>query len=74
MTTLETMLQATDDLKYLNRLNKADFCMLLFYKSEQTYVDRKWELFQEDKLAFIWSCSQDKIQILVDFINDCKGN
>ena len=74
MTTTETMLQVTNDLKYLQRLNKVDFWELLFTHSEKTYVDRKWNLFQEDKLGFIWSCSTDKVQILVKYIEDCKGN
>ena len=74
MTTTETMLQVTNDLKYLQRLNKVDFWELLFTHSEKTYVDRKWNLFQEDKLGFIWSCSTDKVKILVKYIEDCKGN
>ena len=72
MTTAETLLQVTNDLKYLQRLNKVDFWELLFTHSEKTYVDRKWNLFQQDKLGFIWSCSADKVQILVKYINDCK--
>ena len=74
MTTTETMLQVTNDLKYLQRLNKVDFWELLFTHSEKTYVDRKWNLFQQDKLGFIWSCSTDKVQILVKYIENCKGN
>jgi len=74
MTTTETMLQVTNDMKYLQRLNKVEFWEILFTHSEKTYVDRKWELFQTDKLGFIWSCSTDKVQILVDYITDCKGN
>ena len=73
MTTLETMLQVTDDLKFLNRLNKNGFKTLLFPNSIDSYVTPKWNLFQEDKLAFIWSCSPDKVKILVDYINDCKN-
>ena len=74
MTTTETMLQVTNDLKYLQRLNKVDFWELLFTHSEKTYVDRKWNLFQQDKLGFIWSCSTDKVKILVKYIENCKGN
>jgi hypothetical protein len=74
MTTLKTMLQITDDMKYLGRLNKEEFSQLLFPHSESTYVNHKWSLFQDDKLEFIWSCSVDKVKILVDFINDCEGN
>ena len=73
MTTTEIMLEVTNDLKYLQRLNKVAFWELLFTHSEKTYVDRKWKLFEEDKLGFIWSCSTDKVQILVKYIEDCKG-
>ena len=73
MMTLETMLQFTDDLKYLNRLSKEGFKTLLFPRSLDSYVHPKWNLFQEDKLAFIWSCSPDKVKILVYYINDCKN-
>ena len=75
MTTTETMLEVTNDLKYLQRLHKIDFWMLLFPQSHEPYVDRKWELFQNDVISFIWSCSTDKVQIMVKYINDCKeGN
>jgi len=73
MTTIETMLEVTNDMKYLQRLHKIDFWMLLFPHSQEPYVDRKWKLFQHDLIGFIWSCSTDKIQILVKYINDCKA-
>lgn len=72
MTTIETMLEVTNDLKYLQRLHKIDFWMLLFPQSHEPYVDRKWELFQNDVIGFIWSCSTDKVKIIVKYINDCK--
>tara|TARA_B100000686_G_scaffold114019_1_gene121588 strand:- start:1257 stop:1487 length:231 start_codon:yes stop_codon:yes gene_type:complete len=72
MTTIETMLEVTNDMKYLQRLDKGDFWFLLFPQSNKPYVDRKWELFERDKVGFIWSCSADKVQILVKYINDCK--
>ena len=67
------MLQITDDMKYLNRLNKNGFKTLLFPDSMDSYVNHKWSLFEDDKLEFIWSCSVDKVKILVDYINDCKN-
>ena len=72
--TFTQLLEASNDAKYLQRLNKADFWELLFPNSEQTYVDNKWELWQEGKMEFLWSCSVDKIKILARFIDDCKGN
>ncbi len=72
MTTIETMLEVTNDMKYLQRLHKMEFWTLLFPHSTDIYVDRKWKLFQTDLIGFIWSCSTDKVQILVKYINDCK--
>jgi|TARA_A100001388_G_scaffold274323_1_gene257765 hypothetical protein len=68
----QDFLAILNDLKYLHRLNRDEFWDLLFPKSLEYYVEPKWELFQNDKLSFLWSCSMDKIQILVDYINDCK--
>jgi hypothetical protein len=59
-------------LKYLNRLNKQEFTNLLFFGSVDSYVDSKWELFQSDKLAFLWSCSKDKTLLLANYIDECK--
>ena len=75
MPTIETMLEVTNDMKYLQRLHKIDLWSLLFPQSHEPYVSRKWDLFQTDMMGFIWSCSTDKIQIIVKYINDCKdGN
>ncbi len=65
--------EVTDELKYLNRLNKAEFHDLFFPQSNNTYVDRKWDRFNRDKLSFIWGCSLDKLQIVVDYIERCKN-
>ena len=73
MTNYKTMLRIVDDLKYLDRLTKVEFWELLFTHSNKPYVDGKWHLFKDDKLGFIDSCSVDKIKILVDYINNCKG-
>ena len=72
--TFTQLLNASDDAKYLQRLNKQEFWDLLFPTSEQTYVDNKWELWLEGKMEFLWSCSVDKIKILAQYIDDCKGN
>ena len=68
------MLRVVDDLKYLDRLTKVEFWEVLFTHSGKHYVDAKWDLFIQDKLCFIDSCSLDKVKILVDFINECKGD
>ena len=73
LTNYKTMLRIVDDLKYLERLTKVEFWELLFTYSNKPYVDAKWDLFKNDKLGFIDSCSVDKIKILVDYINNCKG-
>lgn len=70
--TKNTLLQATEDAKYLNRLNRDSFKKLLFPKSEDSYVDRKWDLFQRNMMEFMWSCSKDKLQLLAKYITERK--
>ena len=72
--TFTQLLNASNDAKYLNRLNKQDFWELLFPDSEEYYVDNKWELWQEGKMEFLWSCSVDKVKILAQYIDTCKRN
>ena len=52
--TFTQLLNASNDAKYLNRLNKQDFWELLFPHSEEYYVDNKWELWQEGKMEFLY--------------------
>ena len=76
MTTTETMLEVTNDLKYLQRLHKIDFWMLLFPQSHEPYVDRKWGIISKrcDKFSF-GLVQQTRFKIMVKYINDCKeGN
>jgi len=73
MNTYEILKQAQNDAKYLNRLTQKQFALLLFPVSLDHYVNSKWELFSKDKLEFMWSCSYDKLQLLADFIDTCKG-
>lgn len=70
--TKNILLQATNDAKYLNRLNRESFKKLLFPKSEDYYVDEKWALFQAGMMAFLWSCSADKFSLIAKFITECK--
>ena len=72
--TFTQLLNASNDAKYLQRLNKQEFWELLFPNSEQYYVDNKWKLWEAGKMEFLWSCSVDKIKILAQYIEDCKGN
>lgn len=73
MNTYEVLKQAQNDAKYLNRLNREKFALLLFPGSLDHYVNPKWDLFSKDKLEFMWSCSYDKLQLLADYIDTCKG-
>ena len=68
------MLRVVDDLKYLDRLTKVEFWEGEDGKTPTIYALDKWDLFIQDKLEFIRSCSVDKVKILVDFINECKGD
>lgn len=73
MIELKEMISVIDDMKYLNRLNQPLFYGLLFQGNQIThYEERKWELFQTDRLGFLWSCSVDKLEILWNFVAECK--
>tara|TARA_R100001510_G_scaffold34133_1_gene30632 strand:- start:30291 stop:30533 length:243 start_codon:yes stop_codon:yes gene_type:complete len=63
--TLRLML---DQLKYLNRLNKHEFGNLLFPNAVPEYLQEKWTLFSNNMLAFLWSCDQERLVRLVDYI------
>ncbi len=74
MNTYEIMKQASNDAKYLNRLNRFDFGELLFLNSPAEYVDKKWDIFQRGMMEFMWSCSYDKLKLLANYIDNCKGD
>lgn len=65
----DALTQVLDDLKYLNRLSKWEFKELLF-PNAQCYADRKWVQFQANPLHFLWSCSSDKLLILLNYIEE----
>ena len=73
MNTYEILKHAQEDLKYLERLNYLEFKELLFPTTIETYSIPKWELFSDNKLSFIWSCSYDKLKLLANYIDNCKG-
>jgi hypothetical protein len=66
---LETTIEVTNGLKTLNNLNYTAFRELLFPDAMDYYVEDKWSLFREDMLRFIWSCSYDRIELIVNYIN-----
>lgn len=61
------------DLKYLGRLNFIEFEELLFPNSVGDYATNKWELFRDNLFGFLCSCSDDKIAILTQYIEEAKG-
>jgi|TARA_R110000823_G_scaffold209772_1_gene339904 hypothetical protein len=63
------LISVLEDLKYLTRLNVQEFRELLFPNSEVHYLEGKWLLFRNNPLHFLWSCSTDKLEILVEYIN-----
>tara|TARA_R110000823_G_scaffold295814_1_gene415795 strand:- start:4346 stop:4783 length:438 start_codon:yes stop_codon:yes gene_type:complete len=71
--TYETIKKAQEDLKYLERLSMPEFKDLLFPDALENYSELKWNLFTTDKLGFIWSCSYDKLKIIAEYIDDCRG-
>lgn len=66
----DALTQVLDDLKYLNRLSKWEFKELLFPNSVGDYADHKWVQFQANPLHFLWSCSSDKLLILLNYIEE----
>jgi hypothetical protein len=73
MTDPRTLIQVTDDLKYLNRMSFSDFHTTLFPESTMDYLENKWRMFQADPLRFLWGCSSDKIQLICDYIKGEKN-
>ena len=66
---LEETIRVTNGLKGLGNLNYYAFKELLFPDAMDYYVEDKWSLFREDMLRFIWSCSYDRIELIVNYIN-----
>lgn len=63
----------TDELKYLNRLDMMEFQKWFFPDATAEYFAGKWRLFNRDKLGFIWSCSMDKLERVIEYIRWCKN-
>ena len=68
----------TNDLKYLMRLTATDFQNLFFptfnpdFAVDMDHIRTKWALFATNPLGFIWSCSEDKLEIISEYIQDVK--
>jgi len=67
------LITVLDSLKYLNRLNVKDFRDLLFPNSEAHYLEGKWLLFRNNPLHFLWSCSLDKLELIVNYVDQIKS-
>ncbi len=65
---MTTLREFTDALKYLGRLNKFSFKMLLFPDATDNYVDIKWSNFQASLVTFLWSCSPDKLDLITGWL------
>lgn len=72
---LKTITQAElqrvlSQLLYINRMNRDEFIGVMFPDSpDEHYNNAKWDLFREDPLRFLWACSRDKIEALVQYID-----
>ena len=66
---MTTLMQFTDAMKYLGRLDKVSFKMLLFPDATEDYLDAKWEMFGKSPLHFFWSCSSDKLDIITGWLS-----
>ncbi len=66
---MTTLREFTDALKYIGRLNKSGFKVLLFPDATEDYLDAKWEMFGKSPLHFLWSCSSDKLELISIWLN-----
>lgn len=69
----DNFLEIIMDLKYSQRLNKHSFAQLLFPNAVDEYLTEKWLLFREDMLGFLWSCDQERLVRMADYIKEQKG-
>lgn len=68
---IDQLLNTLSNLKYLDRLSYHSFVELLFPNSPiETYNEAKWNLFRDNMLVFLWSCSNDKLGLLCQYINE----
>jgi len=72
--TTEELLRVLSQLLYMGRMNREEFLTVLFPDSpDEHYNNAKWELFRDDPLRFLWSCSNGKIAALVRYIDAQRG-
>lgn len=68
--TADELKRVTEQLLYLNRLNRQSFIGLLFAGStDEYYNNAKWNEFRDNMMLFLWKCSNDRYEILVDYID-----
>lgn len=68
---LDKLINILDALKYTNRLSYTEFVALLFPDSpDEHYNLDKWLLFNNDRMGFLWSCSNDKLALLCQYVNE----
>lgn len=62
-----------EGLKYTERFTYTQFISLLFPDSpDEQYNKAKWHLFATDRIRFLWSCSNDKLEILCQHIREIQ--
>ena len=66
---MTTLKELTDALKYLGRLDKFAFKMLLFPDATEDYLDDKWSSFQASLVSFLWICSNDKLDLITGWLS-----
>jgi hypothetical protein len=66
---MTTLREFTDALKYLGRLNKSGFKMLLYFGAHDDFVDKQWKHFQDSPLYFLWTLSSDKLNTISIWLN-----
>ncbi len=70
-----TLMQITEEMKYLQRLNYLSFGKLFYAgDNDMRYVETKWNFFNENPLRFIWSSDTRSLRIMAHYITACKNN
>ena len=70
-----TLMQMTDDLKYLQRLNFLSFGKLFYAgNNDMGYVETKWNFFKENPLRYIWTSGPKTLRIMAHYIAAAKNN
>ena len=65
---MTTLREFTNELKYLGRLDKFSFKMLLFPDATEDYLNDKWTYFQNSPYYFFCTCSPDKLDLITGWL------